>query len=43
MIEATLFNSICYIIGVSLVVFGIPAVIMLGITEYICRRIERGA
>lgn len=43
MIEATLFNAVCYITGVSLIVFGIPAVIMLGITEYVCRRIERGA
>lgn len=41
MIEATLFNSICYIVGVSLVVFGIPAVAMFSLTEYICKRIER--
>ena len=41
MIEATLFNTICYTVGVSFIVFGIPSIAMFALTEYICRRIER--
>ena len=40
MIEATFFNTACYVVGASFIVFGIPSIATFALTEYICKRIE---
>lgn len=37
----SMFEAICYTVGASIVVFGIPSVIMFGLTMIMCNRIEK--
>jgi hypothetical protein len=37
--NATLFQQVAYIVGVSFIVFGIPSILTFALTEYICKRI----
>lgn len=41
MCDASLFDAVCYIVGASLIVFGLPSIACFALTEYIVKRIER--
>jgi hypothetical protein len=40
-LENKMFEAICYIVGASVICFGIPSAIMLGLTTLMCNRIEK--
>jgi len=41
MTPTTLLEGIIYIAGVSFVFFAIPSLALFGLTEWLCRRIEK--